>query len=548
MIRLQTFALEDGYDLALDLEPSPPRYDDALDLVASDCNTTANPHPLEECDRYDLIVGDYYCNPERSARVDLSPAFLTTTISAARAVTQGGGGEGQGQSEGQGIHTLTQVEAQGATACVPDGTYLAGVVEERFPGAAYERCASPDSCLERLKGGHCVLYADDELMLRYRAATDPDLEVTGEQFNTQFIVWPMSRAMDRGVADLLRRWIYAAIANATIDELGHSYFSVQLCPLGTAGERCELSCDPMGGRSDQAGRCVCNSARWAGDDCSVVVPEELNLYPDWLLGLCYFLFAFQTVACVACGGWLWWKRDAGQVRIAQPFFLALVLLGCFISTSSILALAQQDAGDGPVAGCAWFPWLFSVGFSVTFGTLNAKLLRVYRLFHSKEGSGRVRVTARETFNNIVAITSVDLLIVTVWTAVDQLHWVREVTSRDQFGEPLSSQGYCTADSWKSFVWPIATWHLLLLFFACGICYLTRKISSKFSEGKALALVMFSNLQILLISVPVLVIVGKDPTSSLFVQSMVIWLNDFAVVAIIFGNLIYSVHFAESEQS
>ena len=60
--------------------------------------------------------------------------------------------------------------------------------------------------------------------------------------------------------------------------------------------------------------------------------------------------------------------------------------------------------------------------------------------------------------------------------------------------------------------------------------------------------MFSNLQILLISVPVLVIVGKDPTSSLFVQSMVIWLNDFAVVAIIFGNLIYSVHFAESEQS
>ncbi len=56
--------------------------------------------------------------------------------------------------------------------------------------------------------------------------------------------------------------------------------------------------------------------------------------------------------------------------------------------------------------------------------------------------------------------------------------------------------------------------------------------------------MISNLQIFVISIPILVIVivGADPSSSLFIRAAVIFINDFAILAIIFGNLIYSVHF------
>jgi len=47
-------------------------------------------------------------------------------------------------------------------------------------------------------------------------------------------------------------------------------------------------------------------------------------------------------------------------------------------------------------------------------------------------------------------------------------------------------------------------------------------------------------------VPVLFIVGPDPVSSYFVRSIIIWLNDFVVIALIFGHLIYAVHFLKAE--
>merc|ERR1712113_105119 len=53
--------------------------------------------------------------------------------------------------------------------------------------------------------------------------------------------------------------------------------------------------------------------------------------------------------------------------------------------------------------------------------------------------------------------------------------------------------------------------------------------------------MVSNLQIFLISVPVMMLAGIQSASSFFIRVAVIWINDFAVITIIFGNLMLSVH-------
>lgn len=118
-----------------------------------------------------------------------------------------------------------------------------------------------------------------------------------------------------------------------------------------------------------------------------------------------------------------------------------------------------------------------------------------------------------------------------------LSWSREVTSTDQFGEPLESVGFCTGDHWKAFLSIIAAWHLALLFSACYLCYKARHISSRFVESKSLVLAIASHLQIYLISIPVLLLIGNDPVSNLFIRSVVIWINDFAIIIIIFGKLL-----------
>ena len=60
------------------------------------------------------------------------------------------------------------------------------------------------------------------------------------------------------------------------------------------------------------------------------------------------------------------KRNTPQVKVAQPLFLKLVLLGCIVSSSTIIAMSIEDEGadkrdgDGPrvnvVPACAMIPW------------------------------------------------------------------------------------------------------------------------------------------------------------------------------------------------
>jgi len=223
-----------------------------------------------------------------------------------------------------------------------------------------------------------------------------------------------------------------------------------------------------------------------------------------------------------------------------------VLLGCVVSTSTIVFMVQEHEGTGPVVACAFIPWFYSIGFSITFGTLFAKILRVHRLFKSAAQLQRITITVRSTVLNICAITSVDVIICLVWTIFDPMHWTRQVLSVDKFGIPLESQGYCTSTHWKAYTYTIVGWHFLLLGMALYLCYASRNISARFAEAKPLAVVMISQFQIFLISIPVLIIVGGEVASSFFVRSAVIWLNDFGVILIVFGNLMYAVHFNNIE--
>ena len=89
---------------------------------------------------------------------------------------------------------------------------------------------------------------------------------------------------------------------------------------------------------------------------------------------------------------------------------------------------------------------------------------------------------------------------------------------------------------------------MVLLVASCICYLSRNIPKKFSEGRFVSIAMISNLQIFVVGLPVLLVVGSQPAISFFVRSLVIWMNDLVVVSLIFGNLIYMVSFSgEKEQ-
>jgi len=534
---LVEFAAADNVTLTFALEEAPINgYVLMFDRLSDNCNTTDNPQPQEECGTFDLLIGDYYTNPDRSMRVDFTPPWLRTAVSAMKynrprnaTTSTATTTSDNGNQPYHDVTTLAEAVQANACICVVYDSYMDGVVMEKFPTGNYYKCEAQDDCVEHLKAGQCALFVDDELQLRYRAVQDATLHVTMEQFNTQFIVWPMRSNLPATTQKLLKRWFYAAQSNSTLDALYDQYFSVNLCPLGKAGKDCDKPCHASHGRSDRLGICVCDSTLWTGSDCSVEVMEDTNGIPATLILIGYIMFGINVTAVTICGVWLWFFRHSPQVQVAQPFFLFFVLLGCLISTSTILPMAQEnldssniDDNDSIHTACMAIPWLYSVGFSITFGSLFAKIRRIYVLFRAAVDMRRIRISIPETVGMIGGVLLLDVTVLTVWTLVDPLQWQRNILTTDKYQNPLTSEGYCTSHHWMIFAGIIASLHLSLLGFASWLCYKARDIPSKFNEGKMVAIAMFSNLQIFIIGLPVLIILGSDPKSSFFVRSIIIW--------------------------
>lgn len=576
--RLQIFAWEmDNITLDYEFKLAPNTYDGALDLVANDCQLGSN-NTTRDCEAFDVIAVDYYYTAERAMRVDYSPVWLHGAISAVKYVPSSAtvstaednvlstyvdvqiDADGDATAttpaaatanSGSDFITMSQASREGYPVCLVGGTSIVPIAQTKFPGINYLMCVDQQACIDQLKRGDCRLYIDDRLQLRYRAVADSTLVVSSETFNPQYITWVFNEhTMAPLVTRLLKKWLVAAHQNGTLGELYERYFEKQPCPPGRAGPNCDLPCNEQHGQADLHGTCVCNSPKWSGVDCNTPVPEDLHLIPRPLLVVAYCLLGINAVVIVGCALWILWNRRSQQVRISQPHFLLLVLLGCAISSSTILALGQQDTtadGSNSVTACMAIPWLYSVGFCVTFGTLFTKIRRVYIIFKTSAQMKRVKVTFVESLAVVGFVLGIDLIILIVWTVMDPLQWQRTIKAADQFGEPLESEGYCTSEHWLVFAGAIAALHLVLLLVASWMCYVSRHIPTKFSEGKYVSIAMLSNLQIFLVGIPVLIVVGSDPAASFFVRSVVIWMNDLVVVTLIFGNLIYSASYFGSEE-
>ena len=48
---------------------------------------------------------------------------------------------------------------------------------------------------------------------------------------------------------------------------------------------CASYCDPNHGLADVHGKCICDSTRFIGEDCSIEIEESYNFIPDYLIKL-----------------------------------------------------------------------------------------------------------------------------------------------------------------------------------------------------------------------------------------------------------------------
>jgi hypothetical protein len=299
-----------------------------------------------------------------------------------------------------------------------------------------------------------------------------------------------------------------------------------------------------------------------------VLPEEDTNHISLALKVVGAVYVgLQGVFSGLSAVWTIYYREHGIVKKSQPVFLLLVLLGCFTISLSILPTMVEGKyrfEQNPISGeesenpnndihqadaaCMAFPWLFNLGFIITFSSLFAKIWRIRRLLLHANSMRRATVKAKDVGGVMLIFVSIQFVILLSWQLVDPLRWEREVLRSNDRGFPLESIGYCTSDSALSFWIPVSVYNFICLLYALYLCYVTRHIPSDLNESKWVTVSIISIFQILLLSIPVLVIAWDDSNAFFFLRATVVFLISMGVTCFIFVPKVYHFYFVEESRT
>lgn len=217
-------------------------------------------------------------------------------------------------------------------------------------------------------------------------------------------------------------------------------------------------------------------------------------------------FVYWTVA----------NRKLPVVQAAQPFFLHLLIAGVFIMGTAMIPLSLDDNGS-PISTfhargiCMSVPWVSCCGFTITFSAIFGKTNRITRILRAATSYHRVTVTTKDVLLPMVLLLSLNVLVLTLWTILDPLTYVRQDNpGTDGWNRTISTFGACRSRHVIPYLLPLISINLFCLGIANWQAFLARKIKSQFAESKYIGLAMAVFLQAMLIGLPVLFIVRNSP--------------------------------------
>lgn len=255
----------------------------------------------------------------------------------------------------------------------------------------------------------------------------------------------------------------------------------------------------------------------------------------------YVLFGLIAVVAIGSATWTYRSRNVQLVQVSQPWFLFAVAAGILIMSAALIPLSMDDDGqphnqseqEGTLV-CMSIPWLGFCGFTITFIALYSKLKRITRIFNSNGGLQRTTVGYKGALINFTLLLSANILILSLWTALDPLTYIRlDHPGTDGWNRNISNYGSCRCDQPAWYLVPLGIINLSVLLIANWQAYQARFIKSELSESRYIGVAMISLLQSIVIGVPVLFVVKDWPQAFYLVLCFTIFIVCMIVLLVIF---------------
>lgn len=269
----------------------------------------------------------------------------------------------------------------------------------------------------------------------------------------------------------------------------------------------------------------------------VFVPNESKNQLTTIRPFGYALLAIIIISALVAVGWTFVKRDTKVVKASQPEFLSAISIGAIIMAFAIVPMGVDDS-TASIRGCSIAcnatPWLLAVGFCVMFSLLDAKIMRVNKLMDSSKRFRRVKVEAKDVLLPFVTLLTLNVILLSIFTALDPLYWERVEQGRDGEGN-LESYGRCTSDGKVSAVvlGLVVGINAVALIMSCVQAYKGRNVSVAYSESTYVAFSVASILQACVIGVPLIFLSNANPTASYVVWTLLVFVICMSVLCFIF---------------
>jgi len=147
----------------------------------------------------------------------------------------------------------------------------------------------------------------------------------------------------------------------------------------------------------------------------------------------------------------------------------------------------------------------------------------------------VKAWSWQTTGPSLALLVATLITLVVWAVKDPYHWERHVIS-DENDERGETTGVCTSDNLLAYVIPLVVLMLSATLLAGWMAFKTRDVSEAFSETKWIFYAIFAQIQVWIVSIPIVTLVKRDGSTDVaYLGSvLVVWTFAVTIVVLIIG--------------
>ena len=242
------------------------------------------------------------------------------------------------------------------------------------------------------------------------------------------------------------------------------------------------------------------------------VEVDRNYIPTGLRGLGLALCAVIIAASVGFAVWTKRKEKLRVVKAAQPIFLYIIAIGTLLMGSAIIPLSLDPgvvSEKGASIACIFTPWLLACGFSMTFSALFTKTHRILTIMRNAAAFKRVKVTALDVAKPMILLLLINIIILTVWTAIDPQKSETIVLQANSFDQPTATESTCSSEHDSIFLAMLGIINLGALLIAFVEAYLARNISVELSESAYIMKAISIILLVSFIGIPVIIIAREN---------------------------------------